>query len=54
VGKIPPLLAMSSQRLSRGLLRVDRDGTTATLDAIATPLFDDGRLAGSLTFFSEI
>jgi hypothetical protein len=54
VGKIPPLFAMSSQRLSRGLLRVERDGLTTTLDAIATPLFDDGRLAGSLTFFSRV
>ena len=54
LSKIPPLLALSSERLSRGLLRVEHDGVASTLDAVATPLFDDGRLAGSLTFFSRV
>lgn len=54
VGKIPPLLALSSGRLARGLLRV-RCGTGAcTLDAIATPIFDTSTIVGSLTFFSQV
>ncbi|HEY0700899.1 MAG TPA: PAS domain-containing protein [Micromonospora sp.] len=58
VDKIPPLLALSSGRLARGLLRVGRPGlgepTDATVDAIATPLLDQGHVAGSLTFLSEV
>ena len=57
VDKIPPLLALSSGRLARGLLRVQSDtaGTTdATVDAIATPLLIAGAVAGSLTFFSPV
>jgi PAS domain-containing protein len=54
VSKIPPLLALSGQ-LARGLLRVVcASGATPTLDAIATPLFDDSEVVGSLTFFSQI
>jgi hypothetical protein len=54
VGKIPPLLALTSGRLARGLLRVEcRDGA-CTLDAIATPLHDDSGTAGSLTFFALV
>ncbi|MEU3456650.1 hypothetical protein ABZ671_24060 [Micromonospora sp. NPDC006766] len=54
--KIPPLLALHSGRLARGLLRVqgaDADGGT-TVDAITTPVLADGRVAGSLTFFSKL
>ena len=54
IGKIPPLMALASARLARGLLRVERDGAPCTLDGIATPLLDDGRVIGSLTFFSEV
>ncbi|GAB3795211.1 hypothetical protein [Micromonospora zhanjiangensis] len=57
IDKIPPLLALSSGRLARGLLRVSgkpAGATTATVDAIATPLFSDGSVAGSLTFLSEV
>ena len=54
VNKIPPLLALASGRLARGLLRVEyRDGA-CTLDAIATPLVDDAGTTGSLTFFSPV
>jgi PAS domain-containing protein len=54
VSKIPPLLALASGRLARGLLRVEcRDGA-CTLDAIATPLLDGTRPTGSLTFFSSV
>lgn len=54
---IPPLLAVASGRLARGLMRV-RDGgnkgETRTLDAISTPLHSDGVAVGSLTFLCEI
>jgi hypothetical protein len=54
VSKIPPLLALASGRLARGLLRVEcRDGP-CTLDAVAAPLLDESGLAGSLTFFSPV
>lgn len=55
--KIPPLLALSSGRLARGLLRVRSGaagGSDATVDAIATPVLTDGVVAGSLTFFSQV
>jgi hypothetical protein len=63
---IPPLLAVASGRLARGLMRVrtsapaeppasrPADVATRTLDAIATPLHADGVAVGSLTFFCEI
>ncbi|HEX5540915.1 MAG TPA: hypothetical protein VFX60_05035 [Micromonospora sp.] len=57
IEKIPPLLALTSGRLARGLLRVQTgiDGETdATVDAIATPLLLGGEVAGSLTFFAEV
>ncbi|MFC4018579.1 hypothetical protein ACFOW4_11585 [Micromonospora sp. GCM10011542] len=55
--KIPPLLALTSGRLARGLLRVEAasaDASDATVDAISTPVLADGEVAGSLTFFSEV
>ena len=55
--KIPPLLALHSGRLARGLLRVQgpgEDGPGITVDAISTPVLTDGTVAGSLTFFSEV
>lgn len=54
--KIPPLLAISSGRLARGLMRIvcPISGIARTLDAVATPLWDGPSLAGSLAFFSEI
>jgi hypothetical protein len=52
--KIPPVLACSSGRLARGLLRVRSGDEVLTIDAIATPLFDRATVVGSLTFFSEI
>jgi hypothetical protein len=57
IDKIPPLLAITSGRLARGLLRVQPGaggGTDATVDAIATPLVVGGEVAGSLTFFAEV
>ena len=55
--KIPPLLALTSGRLARGLLRVQPRAAgqaDATVDAIATPILVHGVVAGSLTFFSEV
>jgi hypothetical protein len=54
VGKIAPLLALSSGRLARGLLRVQCARGVCTLDAVATPLLDGSTVAGSLTFFSQL
>lgn len=49
--KIPPLLALSSGRLARGLMRVRSGAASVTMDAVATPLWDRSRVVGSLTFF---
>ncbi len=54
VGKVPPILAVSSGRLARGLIRVRCGDATVTLDAIATPIGLTGAVAGSLTFFSPV
>ncbi|BCB80672.1 hypothetical protein GCM10022251_01840 [Phytohabitans flavus] len=56
IEKIPPMLAISSGRLARGLLRVQaaREDEAATVDAIATPLHDGGEVSGSLTFFCAV
>jgi hypothetical protein len=56
VEKIPPLLAIRSERLARGLLRVAANPgeTPLTVDAITTPLLHNDRVAGSLTFFSPV
>jgi PAS domain-containing protein len=56
IDKLPPLLAVTSGRLARGLLRVacpEQKGD-ATVDAVATPLIVGDRVAGSLTFFSVV
>jgi hypothetical protein len=54
--KIPPLLAISSGGLARGLMRVACPDTkiTSTMDAIATPLWEESTVVGSLTFFARI
>ena len=55
VDKTPPLLALSSGRLARGLMRVRGAGEASrTLDAISTPLIEQGAITGSLTFFGEV
>lgn len=54
---IPPLLAVASGRLARGLMRVrdcSQPREIRTLDAISTPLHADGVAVGSLTFLCEI
>ena len=54
--KIPPLLALTTQRLARGLMRVQPDAheQDVTVDAIATPLWINDQVAASLTFFSQV
>jgi len=56
IEKIPPLLAIRSKRLARGLMRVQTEGDQAhlTVDAIATPLLDGDQVVASLTFFSPV
>lgn len=54
VAKTPPILALSSGRLARGLLRVRCAAGPRTFDAIAAPLVQDGHVVGSLTFFSAV
>ena len=57
VATIPPLLALSSGRLVRGLMRVRAaadGGHDVTLDAISTPVWDAGVVVGSLTFFAPV
>jgi len=57
VEKIPPLLALTSGGLARGLMRVPGGvgqqcgSTNCTLDAVATPIRAAEGIAGSLTFF---
>jgi PAS domain-containing protein len=52
--KIPPLLALTSGRLARGLMRVRNGKENCTLDSIATPLRQDGEVVGSLSFFAVV
>jgi len=54
--RIPPLLAIRSGRLARGLMRVQTVEGEAhlTVDAIATPLTDGPDVVASLTFFSAV
>jgi hypothetical protein len=54
--KIPPLLAIKSQRLARGLMRVQTGASEAhlTVDAIATPIVEGDQVVASLTFFSAV
>lgn len=52
--QIPPLLALSSGRLARGLLRVRNSDASRTLDAISTPLRHHDAVVGSLTFFAVV
>ena len=56
VEKIPPMLAIRSQRLARGLMRVRTTGPDGhlTVDAIATPLIAGDQVVASLTFFSPV
>lgn len=54
--QIPPLLALTSKRPARGLLRVrgSQGAASRTLDAVATPLWQSGQVVGSLSFFAAV
>lgn len=52
--QIPPLLALTSGRLARGLMRVRRADGSHTYDSIATPLRQDNEVVGSLSFFALV
>jgi len=56
IERIPPLLAIRSERLARGLMRmrIDGPGGNLTVDAIATPLMAADQVVASLTFFSPV
>jgi PAS domain-containing protein len=55
VDVIPPLLAIKSGGLARGLVRVSGGtGATRTVDAVSTPLKQQGEVVGSLTFFNAV
>jgi hypothetical protein len=56
IERIPPLLAIRSKRLARGLMRVltDREESHLTVDAIATPLVEADQVGASMTFFSPV
>ena len=56
IERIPPLLAIRSKRLARGLMRVltDREESHLTVDAIATPLVQANQVGASMTFFSPV
>lgn len=52
--RVPPLLALATGSLARGVMRVRVAEATRTVDAISTPLWDEAILAGSLTFLCRI
>ena len=54
--KIPPLLAVRSGQLARGLMRVvpGPGRPPVTVDAISTPLLDGELVLGALTFLSAV
>jgi PAS domain-containing protein len=54
IDKIPPLLAITSRGLARGLLRVLSASKTSLVDAISVPLGGPDAVSGSLTFFSKV
>ncbi|WP_432982248.1 hypothetical protein [Dactylosporangium sp. CA-233914] len=54
VARTPTLMALTSGRLARGLIRLRCAQGPCTFDAIATPLVEDEAVVGSLTFFSAI
>jgi hypothetical protein len=55
VEKIPPLLAITSGGLTRGLMRIPGlDGSLTTVDAVSVPLREVEGVVGSLTFFASV
>jgi hypothetical protein len=55
VDKIPPLLAISSGGLARGLVRVRLPAGAITVDVVSAPLRDaGGEILGSISFFALV
>jgi hypothetical protein len=55
VARIPPVLALTSGRLARGLMRTrGAHGEIITMDALSTPLWEHDTVIGSLTFFCVV
>jgi len=54
LGQIPPLRSLRTGRLARSVLRIRGAHTIRTLDAVATPLYHESLVIGSLTFFQEL
>jgi hypothetical protein len=54
VNRIPPVLALTSGRLARGLMRTRAHGEIITMDALSTPLWEHDTVIGSLTFFCPV
>ncbi len=53
--RIPPVLALTSGRLARGLMRTRaQQGEIVTMDAVSTPLREGDTVIGSLTFFGIV
>ncbi len=54
--RIPPLIAVRENSLSRGMMRVRRpDGARLMLDAVAAPIHDtDRRPVGSVSFLASV
>jgi hypothetical protein len=54
IQRIPPIMALTSGLLARGVLRVRLGGDIVTMDAVSTPLLDGDVVVGSLTFFCVV
>jgi hypothetical protein len=54
IQRIPPIQALTSGLLARGVLRVRTGREVITMDAVSTPLLDGDVIVGSLTFFCVV
>jgi hypothetical protein len=56
--RLPPIAALQTETMSRGLVRISVDGgrgtALITADVVATPLCADGSVVGSLSFFAQV
>jgi hypothetical protein len=52
--RIPPLLALATGNLARGLIRVRLGDLTRTVDVVSTPVSDGAAVSGSLSFFRRV
>jgi hypothetical protein len=55
IQRIPPILALTSGLLARGVLRIRTADDVTTMDAVSTPLLDHNEaIVGSMTFFCVV